>query len=244
MSDNNFNDPTTKVVFHLAERNRLAERTISEFASKHATMDIGVGLVGLIPGAGLPALIVAIAAQSPVIYQPLARRLAEIYLVDDPAELSAVRANVLRTRIIENAIIDIAAEFGFAFIMEIAGELALELGIGGFITFIPIVGAFAAAGLDYMIATSITKRVGKMVAIYFQNGGQWVGSKSQTSKIASGLSDNLNNVRENSEVRESLLHNLKSYVEMMRAVEGTDQQIREELRKRAVPEDLINELMQ
>jgi hypothetical protein len=48
------------------------------------------------------------------------------------------------------------------------------------------------AALDYVIATAMTWRVGTMVSIYYQNGGNWVGSRKHTFELAKGITGGLN----------------------------------------------------
>jgi uncharacterized protein (DUF697 family) len=241
MTDDRFNDPTTMVPLRLEDRNRIAQQVIDRYASNHAAMDVGVGLVGLIPGAAIPALMTAIGLQGPAIYQPLARRLAGVYLAS-PEDLNSVQDNQVIDLTVITAGFDLTSEFGLEFLKQIASELLVELGFGTALTFIPIVGAVAAAGLDYLIATRMTQRVGKMVAIYFQNGAAWVGSKRETYELAKNLPDDLNAVRKISAVRQMLLRKARAIVNMLRSAMGIDQ-IREILRAQKVPEDLIDEAL-
>src|ERR1700710_1577725 len=91
-------DPTSAVMYDLDERNRLAEELIESYANNHGWMDVGVGIVGMIPGAGIPALFAAIGLQGPVIYKPMARKLANIYLVA-PEDLSSVNDDIIETNL-------------------------------------------------------------------------------------------------------------------------------------------------
>jgi hypothetical protein len=207
-------------------------------------MDVGVGLIGLIPGAAIPALVTAIGLQAPVIYQPLARKLARIYIAS-PEELEDVQSDiVLPNAFVYTAGLDIAADFGVEFIASIAGELVVEAGLGSLATFVPIVGAFVGASLDYVIATKMTRRVGKMVSIYFQNGAHWLGDKGKTYEASKAASDDLNTIRTDlSPVRQSLLRNVRSYVDVMREA-MTNDQIRKALRAKGIPDDLISDALQ
>ena len=62
-------------VFGLEQRNKAAPQVITSYAIKHAAMDVGNGLAGLIsiPGAAAAALIGAILAQAPLVYGPMTR---------------------------------------------------------------------------------------------------------------------------------------------------------------------------
>src|SRR5205085_9394516 len=77
--------PLTTTLMRLEDRNAKAQEIIQSYSRLHAGMDVAVGLAGLFPGAAIPALVAAIAAQSPIIYQPMARDLAAIYTVDESA---------------------------------------------------------------------------------------------------------------------------------------------------------------
>jgi len=120
-------NPTVNTLTHLEERNRIARDFISSYANKHAAMDVLVGLIGLIPGAAIPALAGAIAAQSPVIYQPLARDLAKIYMAE-PGELEGAKEEIVHRVAIQTGVMDVAADFGTEFMLQIAIELLMEAG--------------------------------------------------------------------------------------------------------------------
>ena len=235
-------NPTVGAIYRLEERNRIASEFIRGYANKHAAMDVVVGLVGLIPGLSIPALAGSIAAQSPIIYQPLARDLAKIYMAQ-PGELEAAKADVVGRVSVQTGVCDVAADFGTEFMMKIANELLMEAGFGVMgAMFIPVIGGAVGAALDYLIATQMTWRVGTMVSIYFQNGGKWVGDRKRTFELAKemtgsmhvGVSDvldgkfkdhtprvDLNDIRKDvPSVRENVLKNLREMVSMMRAISG------------------------
>jgi hypothetical protein len=238
-----WDDPAKLTLFRLEDRNRAASAIIDRYVNAHGVMDVGVGLIGLLPGAAIPALVTAIGLQAPVIYQPLARKLARIYLAP-PEDLEDVQSDiVLPSALVYTAGLDIAADFGVEFIANIAGELVIELGFGSLATFIPVVGAFVGATLDYVIATKMTRRVGKMVSIYFQNGAHWVCDKRKTYEVSKTAPDDLNAIRTDIRtVRESQLRNVKSYVDVMKPA-VTNDQIRQALRAKGIPDDLISDAL-
>jgi hypothetical protein len=235
--------PGMMVPLRLEDRNRLAQDTIDKFKTKHATMDVGVGLIGLVPGAGLPALITAIAMQSPIIYQPLAKELAQLYLAA-PRDLEGARSNIVYPAAELDIILSITADFGGEFIKQIAGEMVADVGIGTAATLIPFVGAVVAAALDYTIATRMTARVGQMVSIYFQNGVQWYGTRDDTYEAAKNLRGGLDSIRkEFPGVMDSLRKNVQPMVEILRSAGMTDAQIRSALFAEKVPIDVIDEAL-
>jgi hypothetical protein len=175
------------IISDIEDKNSRAEAIIRRYARKHALMDIGVGLVSLAPGAAIPAIIAAVALQSTEIYKPMANELASVYLAntdfytDDLGNVASVATVAL----------EFAQEFAIEFLAECAQELITEAGMGALATFIPIGGAFVAAGLDYIMAQMLTRRVGTMTAIYFQYGAQWVGSRKTTMAISKELTGGL-----------------------------------------------------
>jgi len=235
-------------VKRLDDRNGKAQDIIRSYARRHAGMDIAIGIIGLLPGAAIPAIIAAISAQSPLIYQPMARDLAAIYTIGEgelDQETSNVRRLVMRGAV-ETGIIDIGAEFGTEFLMHIGKELVSEVGLGVLASLcVPALGGVVGAALDYLIANMMTWRVGTMVSIYYQNGGSWVGSKDSTFKAASrmtggirtsvtelldkkkrqeGVRVDLGSIRWNvPQVRDALLAPVKNMVEMMREAMSNDQ---------------------
>jgi len=127
--------------------------------------------------------------------------------------------------------------------------------------FIPVVGGAVGAALDYLIATQMTWRVGAMVSMYFQNGGNWIESQRHTFDLAKrmtgsmhiGVSDLLNGKFKNhtpradlNEIRQevptvwkNLLANVRRLVSMLRAATGDDK-IRDILKSQGIPIDLID----
>ena len=167
----------------MEQKNAKAHEVIRHYAKKHALMDITIGAISLIPGAAIPALVTAFATQTEVIYKPMARELAQIYIANTNAFTDRVAAS--------GALITVAAEFAqefaFEFLVEVLQELFMEIGFGALATMIPFAGAVVAGTLDYVIATMMTWRVGIMTAVYFQNGGSWIQDRKNTFEIAKDL---------------------------------------------------------
>jgi uncharacterized protein (DUF697 family) len=254
-------NPTVNTLARLDERNRIARDFIKSYANKHAAMDVVVGLVGLIPFLNIPALATAIAAQSPVIYQPLARDLAKVYMAE-PEQLRAATEDIVHAISVQTRALDVAADFGTEFMLQIASELLMEVGWGVLgAMFIPVVGGAVGAALDYLIATQMTWRVGTMVSMYFQNGASWVENQRHTFELAKkmtgsihvGISDLLNGKFKNhtpradlNEIRQAvptvgqnLLTNVRRLVSMLRGA-TSDDKIRDILRAQGIPIDLID----
>src|SRR3974390_1248160 len=136
----------------------MAKDTIKKYSNRHAALDVGIGAAGFF-GLAVPALIAAIAAQAPLIYQPLARELEQIYNASSDEETRAI----IRENVVVGGLADIAGEFSTEFIASIATELLTEAGLGAAASFIPFIGGLVGAALDYIIATALTWRVGTMV---------------------------------------------------------------------------------
>jgi uncharacterized protein (DUF697 family) len=111
-------------------------------------------------------MIGAIGAQAPVIYQPMVRELATLYLADRDASTNTI----INQNVLAGAVAETAAEFGIEFIKETATELLQERGIGLGLSFIPIVGGIAGATLDAIIAKKLTKTVGAMTLVIWNIG--------------------------------------------------------------------------
>jgi hypothetical protein len=249
---------TLNTISQLENRNRIARDTIKKYADRHAAMDIAIGAAGFF-GFAVPALIAAIAAQSPIIYQPLARELEQVYNASAYEETRAI----IRENVVVGGLADIAGEFSTEFVASIATELLTEAGLGTAASFIPFVGGLIGAALDYVIATAMTWRVGTMVSIYYQNGGKWVGSRKHTFELAKditggiefGLSDlvsrfssasrptmdvDLNDIsRHIPEVFETQVRNIKTIIPILMQMGGTEQ-VRQALISRGVPVPVID----
>lgn len=232
-------------VFGLEDRNQAAQRMITSYAKKHAAMDVGIGLAGLlpIPGAATAALIGAIAAQAPVIYEPMARELAAIY--------NSAPDSQTRKMVIETVEVGALADVGVEFLKEIATEIISEIAAGAVLTAIPFLGGIAAAILDATIAATLTWRVGTMVAAYYQNGGAWIQNRKHTYELASravnGFSAqtdhraNLNDfARKDKTISEKHLNFAMVMVEMMKCAALTRDQIRSALEAKQIPSWLID----
>lgn len=247
-----------RTLTQLEERNRIANATIKRYAKRHATMDVAIGAAGFF-GLAVPALIAAIVAQSPVIYKPLARELGDIYNcgVDEQTN------DIVYRNLVFTGAADIANQFGSEFIASVAGELISEAGFGTLFGFIPIVGGVIGGALDYAIATVMTWRVGTMVAIYYQNGGAWVGSQKQTLELAKGMTGNFGfglddlvsrftgNDRQNLDVNlnsiptqipqvfESQVRSLRPFVDMLLKAANSDF-VRSQLQAKGIPPSVID----
>ena len=159
-----FGNANNLTVFNLSARNREAEKIIKDYATGHVKLDVAIGLAGLIPvpGAGTASLVAAIAAQSPLVYQPMSRKLAAVFC----ATPNDVTNGMIKDTAVLGGKADIAIAFATDFMAEIAKELLPELGAGLALSAIPFFGGIAAAALDATVAATLTWRVGTMVAIY------------------------------------------------------------------------------
>jgi hypothetical protein len=216
-------------------------------------MDVAVGIVGLIPGMAIPALVGAIAAQGPIVYQPMARDLAQVYLSDSDKSVSKITLEGTA----KTSALDIASEFGTEFMMEIGHEIVMEAGLGVLGSLcVPVLGGIVGAALDYLIANTMTWRVGTMLSIYFQNGATWLESRQETyekaKELTGGISHTVREIIKTKEdhksarvdlseiasrvpeVEESQIRALKPFIQMMRSA-MTRRQISSALSGQGVP---------
>jgi hypothetical protein len=247
--------PASTVVMGLDERIKIGNGIISKFEKKHATVDVAFGVVGtlagaVVPGASISTLVASVGLSVPLIYQPMAQELGEVYLAD-PRELSRLGSKLLYQGYALTAMVDVSAyitkqlaeEFSAEFLAEIAQELLTEFGIGFFAAFIPVVGGAVGAVIDYKVARHLTRIVGKMASVYYQNGAKWVGSRRDTYQIAKYIKGDCQDIRkEVKPVKDSQLRSVENMIELMRGYMNNSQ-MREALRAKLVPDDLIEEAM-
>jgi hypothetical protein len=265
MADGPYYDNLTlaTTLMRLEDRNARAQKIIQDYSRLHAGMDVAVGFAGLLPGAAIPALVTAIGLQSPIIYQPMARDLAAVYTVDEDSvdqNIEQVRG-VLKKAAFQTGFLDVASEFGTEFIMQIGGELLTEAGLGIMASLcVPVLGGAIGAALDYLIANMMTWRVGIMVSIYYQNGGDWLSSRHETferaKQLTGGIANSVGEVLDakkrqrnvrvdlNSlrtqipQITELQVRSVKGIIDMMRDAMSNDQ-IRAALVGKGIPVDII-----
>lgn len=242
------NSDMPSCVFNLEQRNQAAHRVITSYAIKHAAMDVGIGLAGLIPipGAATAALIGAILAQAPLVYGPMTRELALIYNSSPDAQTNSM--------VIETVEMGALADVGVEFIKEIGTDLITEAAAGLALTAIPFIGGLLAAGLDATIAATLTWRVGTMVAAYYQNGGVWIANRKNTYKLASAAVGsfspktndraNLNDfAQHNKTISEKHINFANSLVDMMKGAALGKEQIRKALQSKQIPPWIIDQAL-
>lgn len=223
---------------------------------------MAVGLLGLVPFLAVPALGAAIAAQSPLIYQPMARELGAIYTVEEDAvDKPSDIGQIVAAETVHTSVLDVSAEFGTEFMMHMAHELLVEAGLGVLAGLcVPVLGGAVGAALDYLIANMMTWRVGTMVSMYYQNNGNWLGSREKTFELAkretggigTSMSQILDAKKHNrsvrvdlgslrsrfSEISQSQMRAVKPIIEMMRSAMSNDQ-VKQALRSKGIPIDII-----
>jgi hypothetical protein len=155
---------------------------ITSYAQGHQVADVGLNILTFfVPGGGLVAMAGAMAIQAPLVYQPMERAIAKVYLVNNYD--TEVRA-ALNDATIEGAEWDVTGAFSVAFFQEILVEVFQEIGVGAILCLIPILGTLIAAAYDAKIAATLTWRVGLTVALYYENGCEWLGDRRTTYEKA------------------------------------------------------------
>ncbi len=172
-------------IFRLAERNAQATEIIRTYALRHTLTDLGIGFVGTalpVPGSGIAAMVAAMLVQAPLFYQPMVKQLATVYA----ATPDALPEGLITREMSMDVMGELATEFGASFlrktVMRILRERNISLGVG----FLPVIGGVASAVIDATFATTLTWRVGKMAAIYYQHGG-WIRNREATYERARAL---------------------------------------------------------
>ena len=233
--------------YYLSNRNTKAKQTITKFASRHMAMDVGIGVVGTVPGLGIPALIASIVAQVPLIYHPMIKELSVIYSSSPNEVTSSYIAQALAIDIAYQPASDILiSDMGVDFMTEIIGEIISEGGIGAAIgTFIPIVGGIVAAGLDAIIASKLTWRVGTLTAMYFLYDEEWIGNRKETYNIAKkeigtvlpGNTGNLDSAVKNEHVCRKIVQGIIDKIKTIKkyAPNLSNSQIKNDLLKEGLP---------
>lgn len=250
--------------FHSDARNRLANQVINNYATGHATMDVIIGAAGLlVPGGGVAAMLVSLAAQAPVIYNPMVKSLARIY----SATPDQFTTGLVTSTTIAGSAFDVgdeilaealSTEFGQEFLLSILHEIWPELGVGTLLSFIPFAGGFIAAGLDATLAATLTWRVGITTILYFMNGEEWVGgSKANTlqkAKQVIGVMSPKTNNRVNlndlansvPETKKKALAGIKQQINVLKRANNTisKSEIRHILTSEGVNASLVDEALQ
>ncbi len=172
-------------MFHLSERNRQAVEIIKGYALAHTLTDVGIGVVGTavpIPGAGFAAMVASMLVQAPLFYQPMVRKLAEVYAAPSDALLQGLVTRETGIGVFG----DLASEFGTAFLRKVIVKILWERNVSFAASFIPVLGGVASAVLDATFATTLTWRIGKMAAIYFHYDG-WIHTQEETYERAKAM---------------------------------------------------------
>ncbi len=165
----------------LDERNAAADECIAALAKKHARFDATTGgILGLMPFGSVAAFGVQLRRQVRTLFPELVNELGYIYEADPDAVLRkrvngwAVGESATQfvgSELATDAAADLLNQLGTSFVTEIAPDLLVEGGGGLAAGAIPILGSAAGAAIDYVLAATVTWRVGTMVSVYYQHGG-------------------------------------------------------------------------
>src|SRR6185437_11300937 len=111
---------------------------IKNYARWHAWTDVIMGLIGgIVPGGGIVATIVGVVIQPKAFYQPMVRKLAEIYSASPDEVTHGIVGAATGVGAASELLVN---EFGSEFIQEILMEIAQELGISTGVGLIPVIG--------------------------------------------------------------------------------------------------------
>jgi hypothetical protein len=228
-------------MYHAAKKRSQVETIIAATASSHAITDAAFNLAGFlpIPGAGLIGAAASIAAQAPLFYQPMVRKIAATYMRPVDAEMADLTTDAAWL----GAEFDIAAFFGAEFIGGLVQEIIVEAGAGyALAKFIPFVGPFLSGGMDAVIASTLTWRVGVTAVLFYENGLSWPGGDQkatyQTAKdVGGGFTQtekrvDLNTLRSKvPEINKTSVRTTMELVKMLRGFSIPVDQIRRKLKE-------------
>jgi hypothetical protein len=236
------------ILSEFSKRNLLVGELIDRYVAKCITISIGIGAVGsiaglLIPGAGWAAALASLAAKKDAIFTPMVQRIGFIYNAP-PEILRDANWDVnwldgLPVATIAEIGGELGAEILSDLISEITAELLAELGINLAGGWLPVIGGFISAGADYGIAKTVTRHIGVVASAYYQNDGQWVGSKRNTFKTLASFDGSMDGLRHYiPEIHKNLKDKAEQLVRVMKDYMGKEAII-ESLRKQNFPEDII-----
>jgi len=255
------------MIFGLEKRHLLAQEVLESYANRHRFVDGFVGGISSfvpIPLFSNAASLALVTAQVRVVYRPLSRKIASIYLgklenealsfheeaVMDAAQAAAKLAefeNKLNS--LQNTL------FNLEFLLEILHDVMGETLVGNAISAIPFIGMAASITMDMMIAATMTWRVGMMTALYCCNFEEWLGTRKDTYEISKRFVGPLSIkskkrvdfstiFEKNDSIIEKQIELLKCEFFDVLVREGkTNQQIVAEALKRQVPRYLIQHIL-
>jgi hypothetical protein len=240
-----FNNRASGVVFDFEKRNQLVVQRIEKAKSTSRITNIALGLPGFLPfpGAAFASLTASILAQAAIIIPGLTNDIGRIYLAT-PEELKEVNSKFIFPSGTQVSAIDIGSLFGIEILQPIIADLLASVGIGVATVALPVIGGAIALGIDAFVMPNLTANVGRMTSIFYQNQARWKNnSQDETYQVAKNMGDDLNGIRRSvAEVRGTLLTNVKSIIKMM-IPDLSKERIREILRQRGIPDDLIDEAL-
>ena len=237
---------TSSVVLGLEERNRLAIQTIRKYALAHTGFDVAIGVAGtFIPGAAVAGIITSMVAQYPIIYRPMMQDLGRIYTTK-PDMLTQIL-------VAGGTLVEDIADIGVEDLQEFMVEAVREQGIAALMcAALPFLGGTFGAGINATVTSTMTWRIGTMIALYYQNGGKWLTGTKQTYEKAKEAVGNYSLKTDNrvdfdtlsdktSEIREKHINAVGAMISTLRAAGLDKTTIIVTLKKQKVPEKYISE---
>jgi hypothetical protein len=237
------------ILSEFAKRNSLADELIDRYVEKCITISVGIGAAGTIaglfvPGAGWAAALASLSAKNQAIFTPMVQRIGVIYNAP-PELLRDINWDVTLLDGLPTATIaEICGEFGSEILSdllsEISTELLAELGVNLAGGWIPIIGGLVSAAADFAIAKTVTRHIGVVACAYYQNGGDWLGSKNNTFKSLTDFKGSVDKLRKFSpEIDRNLKDKAEQLVRMMSDANIDRDTIIAALKKQNFPDDII-----
>lgn len=206
MQEQTWDDQLENIVIHMQTRQAQVKSIIQKYVSRYASMNMPLGTLGTfipLPGANVIALAATIMAQGAEMFQPLEREIAQVYQIspDDTRSTHTPENGQARAASSPTSALlsEFMREFSHPFITEAVikqatKELLLHylpaLAIETIIDWLPIPGGVVSASINTVTEVLLTRRIGVMLASYFENGQQWIGnSPAKTDDILRNYGD-------------------------------------------------------
>jgi hypothetical protein len=181
--------PQEQIPAHLV----AVESVVSRYIKWHMGLDAALSAAGFLPfpGAGTAALVTAIVAQAPFVFQPMVREIAAVYAVA-PDHYASDLFERTRPTDVGKALgkQELANEFGSKYLVEHVKETLRHHVSGVAASALPIIGGFFAMGTSVIVAHKVTMTIAGMAVLHFENSGEWLESKHKTRAIVTAAIEN------------------------------------------------------
>lgn len=197
MQDQTWDDLLEDIVVQMQTRQAQVKSIIQKYVSRYASLNIPLGKPGTfisLPGANIVTLAATIVALGSEMFQPMEEDIVRVYqgspLSTHTQEHTSADASSLNTASTVN---DFTREFLHTFITQalisqISKRLIMHylpaLALETLIDWLPMPGGVLSASIHTSTEVILIRRIGVLLASYFENGQQWIGnSPARTNAI-------------------------------------------------------------